>query len=121
VRHPSAVGVHGTHCAPSTREGRPRHPSAGRPSYDSYDDAVLRGGQPSARAGSRSPVVSCGWCRSLGWPRIGSSTLTPLALHRCFGASTPSLAQTSLSHAVPRFKASDLPSVFIFCFVCVFV
>jgi len=35
--------------------------------------------------------------------------LTSLALHRCLGPSAPSLAQASPSHAVPRFKASDLP------------
>jgi hypothetical protein len=41
--------------------------------------------------------------------RIGSSILTSLALHRCLGPLAPSLAQASPSHAVPRFKASDLP------------
>ena len=41
--------------------------------------------------------------------RIGSSILTSLALHRCLGPSAPRLAQASPSHAVPRFKASDLP------------
>jgi hypothetical protein len=41
--------------------------------------------------------------------RIGSSILTSLALHRCVGPSAPSLAQASPSHAVPRFKASNLP------------
>jgi hypothetical protein len=41
--------------------------------------------------------------------RIGSSILTSLAPHVCIGSSTPSLAQASPSHAVPRFKASDLP------------
>jgi hypothetical protein len=41
--------------------------------------------------------------------RIGSSILTSLALHRCFGPSAPSLAQALPSHAVPRSKASDLP------------
>ena len=41
--------------------------------------------------------------------RIGSSILTSLALHRCLGPSAPSLAQASPSHAVPCFKASDLP------------
>jgi hypothetical protein len=41
--------------------------------------------------------------------RIGSSILTSLALHRCVGPLAPSLAQASPSHAVPRFKASDLP------------
>jgi hypothetical protein len=40
---------------------------------------------------------------------IGSSILTSLALHHCVGTSTPSLAQASPSHAVSRFKASDLP------------
>jgi len=40
---------------------------------------------------------------------IGSSILTSLALHGCFSPSTPSLAQASPSHAVPRFKASDFP------------
>jgi hypothetical protein len=41
--------------------------------------------------------------------RIGSSILTSLALHHCLGPSASSLAQASPSHAVPRFKASDLP------------
>ena len=41
--------------------------------------------------------------------RIGLSILTSLALHGCLGTSAPSLAQASPSHAVPRFKASDLP------------
>jgi hypothetical protein len=40
---------------------------------------------------------------------IGSSILTSLALHRCIGPSVPSLAQALPSHAVARFKASDLP------------
>jgi len=40
---------------------------------------------------------------------IGSSILTSLALHCCLGPSVPSLAQASPSHAVSRFKASDLP------------
>jgi hypothetical protein len=40
---------------------------------------------------------------------IGSSILTSRALHRCVGPSVPSLAQVSPSHAVPRFKASDVP------------
>jgi hypothetical protein len=40
---------------------------------------------------------------------IGSSILTSLALHRCLGPSASSLAQASPSHAVPRFKASNLP------------
>jgi hypothetical protein len=41
--------------------------------------------------------------------RIGSSILTLLALHRCISPSVPSLAQASPPHAVPRFKAYDLP------------
>jgi hypothetical protein len=41
--------------------------------------------------------------------RIGSSILTSLSLHRCLGPLAPSLAQASPSHAVPHFKASDLP------------
>jgi len=41
--------------------------------------------------------------------RIDSSILTSLALHCCLGPSASSLAQTSPSHVVPRFKASDLP------------
>jgi hypothetical protein len=40
---------------------------------------------------------------------IGSSILISLALHHCVGPSAPSLAQASPSHAVPRFKASNLP------------
>jgi hypothetical protein len=40
---------------------------------------------------------------------IGSSILTFLALHHCVGPSVPSLAQASPLHAVPRFKASNLP------------
>jgi len=44
--------------------------------------------------------------------RIGSSILTLLTLHRCLGPSAPSLDQASPSHAVPRFKVSDLPFTF---------
>jgi hypothetical protein len=40
---------------------------------------------------------------------IGSSILTTLALHHCVDPLAPSLAQASLSHAVSRFEASDLP------------
>jgi hypothetical protein len=40
---------------------------------------------------------------------IDSSILTLLALHCCISPSAPSLAQASPSHAVPCFKASDLP------------
>jgi hypothetical protein len=40
---------------------------------------------------------------------IGSLILTSLALHHCVGPSASSLAQASPSHAVPRFKVSDLP------------
>jgi hypothetical protein len=40
---------------------------------------------------------------------VGPSILTSLALHRCIGPSVPSLAQALPSHAVPRFKASNLP------------
>jgi hypothetical protein len=40
---------------------------------------------------------------------IGSLILTSLALYRCVSSSAPSLAQASLSHAVPHSKASDFP------------
>jgi hypothetical protein len=46
---------------------------------------------------------------------IGSSILTSLALHRCLGPSVPSLAQASPSHAVPHFRASDLPFTLATC------
>jgi hypothetical protein len=67
---------------------------------------------------SNSSDVWCNTCTNMinndmiyfisSYDRIGSSILTPLALHPCVSPSAPSLTQASPLHVVPRFEASDL-------------